>query len=189
MATSIACGKSDFKQVEGGKSGGRAPCGERLIPPLRIAARNAREEDPQDFETALRVAISRTDHLVGFMRSFAGVIRLPNPDPRPTKLKPLLEHTALLLKPECDPLWKAMKKITPPILAPIMLNVQILQIYSPCQPLDHCYVVQTLTKHEFSPLAYLISHSNSFAVARVFSSMIEDLISSSTRSSRIKLRS
>src|SRR5262249_11400256 len=39
-----------------------------------------REEDRPDFETALGVAIGRTDHLNAFMRNFADVFRLPPPN-------------------------------------------------------------------------------------------------------------
>jgi two-component system, NtrC family, nitrogen regulation sensor histidine kinase NtrY len=58
-------------------------------------------EDRQDFETALKVVIGRTDQLNAFMRSFADVVRLPPPNPQPGDLISLLEEIALLLRPEC----------------------------------------------------------------------------------------
>jgi len=61
-----------------------------------------REDDRQDFETALTVARSRMDHLNSFTRSLVDVIRLPQPELRPCDLQRLLEDIALLMKPECD---------------------------------------------------------------------------------------
>ena len=59
-------------------------------------------EHRADFETALRVAIARTDQLNAFMRSFADVIRLPPPRPQPTDVIELLEGIARLMKAQCD---------------------------------------------------------------------------------------
>jgi two-component system, NtrC family, nitrogen regulation sensor histidine kinase NtrY len=59
-----------------------------------------RPEDREDFETALRVVISRTAQLNSFMRSFADVVRLPLPAFAPCGIRPLLEDTALLMREE-----------------------------------------------------------------------------------------
>ena len=59
-----------------------------------------RNEDRKDFETALRVVISRTAQLNSFMRSFADVVRLPPPQLAPCDVQLLLEDTALLMKEE-----------------------------------------------------------------------------------------
>ena len=89
-----------------------------------------REEDRSDFETALHVAISRTDHLNGFMRSFADVIRLPKPDLRPTDLKSLLDRTAILLKPECLSRGIAWNWDIKAELSPILMDErQIEQVF------------------------------------------------------------
>ncbi len=59
-------------------------------------------EHRADFETALRVAIARTDQLNAFMRSFADVIRLPPPHLEPHDLREVLEGIARLIKTACD---------------------------------------------------------------------------------------
>ena len=57
-------------------------------------------EDRHDFETALQVVISRTDHLNQFMRNFADVFRLPPPNRQPCDVRKLVEGVALLFRPE-----------------------------------------------------------------------------------------
>lgn len=59
-----------------------------------------REDDRQDYENALKVAIARTEHLNAFMRSFAEVVRLPLPKRQPCDLQALLESIALLMGAE-----------------------------------------------------------------------------------------
>ena len=59
-----------------------------------------REEDRRDYENALQVAIRRTDDLNAFMKSYAEVIRLPQPQRQPVALKSLLEEIQLLLSVE-----------------------------------------------------------------------------------------
>ena len=51
-----------------------------------------REEDREDFETAISVAISRTEHLNSFMKSFADIVKLPLPRKEETNVRELLEH-------------------------------------------------------------------------------------------------
>ncbi len=58
-------------------------------------------EDRQDFENALALVISRTDHLNQFMRNFADVFRLPAPKLEICELNKLAENAALLFKAEC----------------------------------------------------------------------------------------
>ena len=60
-----------------------------------------RGEDRQDFETALGVAIGRTDHLNAFMRNFADVFRLPPPNLQPCDVEKLIEDVMFLFKAEC----------------------------------------------------------------------------------------
>lgn len=57
-------------------------------------------EDRQDFENALGVVISRTDHLNQFMRNFADVFRLPPPNLQPCDMRTLIEGVVLLFRPE-----------------------------------------------------------------------------------------
>jgi two-component system nitrogen regulation sensor histidine kinase NtrY len=59
-----------------------------------------RDEDRADFESALQIAISRTNHLSAFTRSFAEVIRIPPPHLQPCDVLSLLRQIALLLRPE-----------------------------------------------------------------------------------------
>jgi nitrogen fixation/metabolism regulation signal transduction histidine kinase len=60
-----------------------------------------RGEDRPDFETALGVAIGRTDHLNAFMRNFADVFRLAPPNLQPCDLEKLVEDVMFLFKAEC----------------------------------------------------------------------------------------
>lgn len=60
-----------------------------------------RPEDREDFETALNVAISRTDDLNAFVRSYADIVRLPPPELRPCDVKRLLEDVSVLMRAEC----------------------------------------------------------------------------------------
>ena len=59
-----------------------------------------REDDRKDFEMALNVVISRTDHLNAFMRSFADVVRLPSPKLLPCNIERLVEDISLLMRAE-----------------------------------------------------------------------------------------
>ena len=56
-----------------------------------------RKEDMADFETALTVAISRTEHLNSFMKGFADIVKLPLPQRRFTNVQTLLENLLSLL--------------------------------------------------------------------------------------------
>ena len=60
-----------------------------------------RGEDRPDFETALGVAIGRTDHLNAFMRNFADVFRLAPPNLQPCDVEKLVEDVMFLFKAEC----------------------------------------------------------------------------------------
>jgi nitrogen fixation/metabolism regulation signal transduction histidine kinase len=57
-------------------------------------------EDREDFVTALSVVISRTEQLNRFMRSFADVVRLPEPRLQPCEVKQLLDQVRVLMGPE-----------------------------------------------------------------------------------------
>lgn len=58
------------------------------------------EEDKNDFVSALSVAISRSDHLNNFIKSYADVIRLPEPKLQKCNLSELVNNLVLLLKPK-----------------------------------------------------------------------------------------
>lgn len=55
-------------------------------------------EDREDFVSALRVVISRTDQLNTFMKSFADVVRLPPPRLFPVDMVELLKDIAFLMR-------------------------------------------------------------------------------------------
>ena len=58
------------------------------------------DEDKDDFVSALSVAISRADHLNNFIKSYADVIRLPEPKFQKCNISELIENLVLLLKPK-----------------------------------------------------------------------------------------
>lgn len=57
-------------------------------------------EDQEDYEMALKVVISRTEHLNAFMRSYADVIRLGEPKRQEWDVLSVLESTTLLFRAE-----------------------------------------------------------------------------------------
>ncbi len=59
-------------------------------------------EDQEHFETALSVAISRSDHLNSFMKSFADVIRLPEPQKELQDIHSLTEGVVRFMRPMMD---------------------------------------------------------------------------------------
>jgi two-component system, NtrC family, nitrogen regulation sensor histidine kinase NtrY len=56
------------------------------------------DADRDDFETAISVAISRSEHLAAFMRGFSEVVRVPDPKPHPCDVRALLEGVVQLFK-------------------------------------------------------------------------------------------
>jgi len=59
-------------------------------------------EHRADFESALSIAIDRTDQLNAFMRSFADVIRLPPPARHPCDLRELVAGVERLVRAQCE---------------------------------------------------------------------------------------
>jgi two-component system nitrogen regulation sensor histidine kinase NtrY len=59
-----------------------------------------RESDRTDYETALGVAISRTEHLSSFMKSFADIVKLPLPQRKFVNLLSLVKNIVSLLGAE-----------------------------------------------------------------------------------------
>ncbi|MFC1726724.1 PAS domain-containing sensor histidine kinase, partial [candidate division KSB1 bacterium] len=58
------------------------------------------EQDRKDFVSALSVAISRAEHLNKFIKSYADVIKLPEPKFQKCKILELTENIIILLKPK-----------------------------------------------------------------------------------------
>jgi nitrogen fixation/metabolism regulation signal transduction histidine kinase len=81
-----------------------------------------RDDDRQDYENALTVAIARTEHLNAFMRSFADVVRLPLPKRQPSDLPDLLESIALLMSAESQRRGIVWKWVIEAPLAPIAMD-------------------------------------------------------------------
>ncbi|MDJ0836757.1 MAG: ATP-binding protein [Acidobacteriota bacterium] len=79
-----------------------------------------REEDREDFETALNVVISRTEHLNSFMADYASVARLPPPHKAPTDAPALVRRVVRLLGPQLEArnieLHEVMES-APPVIA------------------------------------------------------------------------
>lgn len=59
------------------------------------------DDDQTDFELAMRVAMERTDHLNAFMRSFADVVRLPEPHLQPHDIQQILADLEVAFQAEC----------------------------------------------------------------------------------------
>lgn len=59
-------------------------------------------QDRTDFETAIKVVISRNEHLNAFMGELADVVRLPQPRRQMVDLLELLQSVVLLLSVECE---------------------------------------------------------------------------------------
>lgn len=72
-----------------------------LLHSLMHYSSQLRGEDRPDFESALGVAIGRTDHLNAFMRNFADVFRLAPPNLQPCDVEKLVEDVMFLFKAEC----------------------------------------------------------------------------------------
>jgi nitrogen fixation/metabolism regulation signal transduction histidine kinase len=81
-----------------------------------------RDDDRQDYENALNVAIARTEHLNVFMRSFAEVVRLPLPKRQPCDLQELLESIALLMSAESQKRGIVWKWEVGEAFAPIVMD-------------------------------------------------------------------
>ena len=63
-------------------------------------ARDVREEDRDDFVSALTIASARIDALNRFMSGFADVVRIPPPHRTETRIDEVLQATATLLRAE-----------------------------------------------------------------------------------------
>ena len=70
-----------------------------LLDSLLHYASRLREEEREDFSRAVSVASDRLGNLDHFMRGFAEVVRLPEPDRRATNLRLLVEDIVTLYRP------------------------------------------------------------------------------------------
>ena len=61
-----------------------------------------KEGDRNDFETALVVAIERTEHLSAFMKSFADIVKLPLPHREPADVRAMLRNLVSLMSADLE---------------------------------------------------------------------------------------
>ena len=59
------------------------------------------EEEREDYTTAINVVVSRTENLNRFMREYANVIRLPEPNREATDVVALLRDISVLMSSQC----------------------------------------------------------------------------------------
>lgn len=73
-----------------------------LLDSFRDYSEQLADEDRQDFQQALGVAIARLERLGAFVNGFAEMVRLPPPELRPCDVRQLLDEIVLLLRPELE---------------------------------------------------------------------------------------
>jgi two-component system, NtrC family, nitrogen regulation sensor histidine kinase NtrY len=73
-----------------------------LLDSFRDYSEQLADDDRQDFQQALGVAIARLERLGAFVNGFAEVVRLPPPERRPCDVRQLLDEILLLLRPELE---------------------------------------------------------------------------------------
>jgi two-component system nitrogen regulation sensor histidine kinase NtrY len=73
-----------------------------LLESLGAYGHQIRENDRGDFTGGVSVAVARMNNLNQFMRGFAEVVRLPDPEPRPCDVKRLVDDILVLLRPELE---------------------------------------------------------------------------------------
>ncbi|WP_078062910.1 sensor histidine kinase [Solirubrum puertoriconensis] len=73
-----------------------------ILQSFRYYAPQLAADDRPDFEEALDVSVNRNTHLANFIASFANLVRLPAPTPRPTDVHELLKATCRLLQVQSE---------------------------------------------------------------------------------------
>jgi two-component system, NtrC family, nitrogen regulation sensor histidine kinase NtrY len=82
-----------------------------------------------DFESAISIAIGRTDHLNAFMRTFADVIRLPAPRREPGDVGELLARIERLTRSQREERGIAWRTVVEEPLPPVLMDaVQMEQV-------------------------------------------------------------
>lgn len=79
-----------------------------------------REEDREDFEMAIRVAVDRGLHLCDFVQRYAEVFKLPDPHVQQCDIVQMLDRLARLFSTECRErriLWQLQIDAPPPLVA------------------------------------------------------------------------
>jgi two-component system nitrogen regulation sensor histidine kinase NtrY len=87
-------------------------------------------EEREDFVTGLEAVINRSEQLSAFMRSFAEVVRIPDPKPAPCDLGAVVEHVLALMRAEADRRRIAVALESAPDLPAIEADrIQIEQVF------------------------------------------------------------
>ena len=92
-----------------------------------------RADDRHDYENALHVAMARTEHLSGFMRGFAEVVKIPPPRRQPVEMHLLLEKIATLFHAESHKrrirwVWKIEKEREPLAVDAVQMEQALVNI-------------------------------------------------------------
>jgi two-component system nitrogen regulation sensor histidine kinase NtrY len=85
-----------------------------------------KEEQQEDFEEALKVAIERNDRLNRFMQNFADVVRLPEPHKEMHDLRKLVESCIRLMKVTAEK--KGITLFLDSPASPVLVAVDIYQL-------------------------------------------------------------
>lgn len=84
------------------------------------------EKDREDYQNALEISIERNERLNLFMRNFADVIRLPNPNLERYDLNQLIEAIMILFHAKAAK--KGIKLIFEPTTSPFLIKMDVAQI-------------------------------------------------------------
>lgn len=128
-------------------------------------ARDLPEEHRADFESALSIAIARTNQLGAFMRGFADVIRLPPPVLQPCDVREIVEGVSRLMKPQFDERRVEWRWQTEHPLPPVAMDrVQMEQVFlniakNALEAIDHDGTITVRTYRKDGRPALLIEDS------------------------------
>lgn len=88
------------------------------------------EEERDDYVTGLRAVIDRTDQLNAFMRSFADVVRIPDPKLAPCDVGAVLDHVVRLMRAEAEARGVAFARDYAEVVPPVALDrIQMEQVF------------------------------------------------------------
>lgn len=86
-----------------------------------------RAEDDSDFSTAIAAVQGRNRNLGEFIERFTRVVKMPEPERRPTDLNQMLEGILRLLRPQCSACGIALGWTPQPALPAQMLDPQLME--------------------------------------------------------------
>lgn len=86
-------------------------------------------DDRDDYVTGLRTVVDRTDQLNAFMRSFADVVRIPEPKLSPCDVAALIDHVFALMREEAREREIALERTFDPDVPTVALDrIQMEQV-------------------------------------------------------------